>query len=126
MVDITPLVPAGRQVIQGYGDGGFRIAGEEWRGSVIVFPDSTLAWPMATIAELDQASLAPVSGPDSGVRILLVGCGDAIAPLDRGVRDELSRRGIALEVMDTGAACRTFNVLLAEERAVAAALIAIG
>ena len=125
MVDITPLVPAGRQVIQGYGDGGFRIGGEAYRGSVLVFSSTTLSWPVTALHQLTPDSLARVSAAEPAVEILLIGCGREIAPLPAEVRRGLQQRGIAAETMDTGAACRTFNVLLSEDRAVAAALIAI-
>jgi len=125
MVDITPLVPAGRQIIQGYGDCGFRIAGKDWQGSVIILPDETQPWPVAAMADITRDTLSPITRVGAGIQLLLLGCGAAIANLDWAVRDDLRRNNIALEMMDTGAACRTFNVLLAEERAVAAALIAI-
>ena len=125
MVDITPLVPAGRQVIEGYGDGGFRIGGEAYRGSVLVFPATTLSWPVTALHRLTPDSLARVSAAEPAVEILLIGCGREIAPLPAEVRRGLQQRSIAAETMDTGAACRTFNVLLSEDRAVAAALIAV-
>jgi len=59
------------------------------------------------------------------VEVLLVGCGSAMALIDPDLRDAARARGVALEPMDTGAACRTYNVLMAEDRRVAAALIAV-
>ena len=59
------------------------------------------------------------------VRILVVGCGRAFTPKPPHLDAELRAAGIGVEWMDTGAACRTFNVLLLEDREVAAALIAI-
>lgn len=126
MVDLTPQVPAGRQVIQSYGEGGFRIAGQHYQGSVLVFPERTLAWSVADIAAMTQQSLAPVLELAAGVRVLLVGCGARMTMLDPALRAALREAGLGVEAMDTGAACRTFNVLLAEARAVAAALIAVG
>jgi uncharacterized protein len=125
MVDITPLVPAGRQVIQGYGDGGFRIAGETHSGSVLVLRDETLPWAVTEISDISVESLSAILAPGTTVEILLIGCGATPAPLEGALRRLLEDRGIAAEIMDTGAACRTFNVLLAEDRAVAAALIAV-
>ena len=69
-------------------------------------------------------SLALVS-EDGSADILIVGCGRAFQLPPKGLKDGLGELGLVLEWMDTGAACRTFNVLLAEERAVAAALIAV-
>ena len=62
---------------------------------------------------------------EDGVEILVVGCGAPFEPPPSGLREGLSEKGVVLEWMDTGAACRTFNVLLAEDRACAAALIAV-
>jgi uncharacterized protein len=125
LADITPLIPEGRQVIQSYGGGGFRISGVDHRGSVIVFPTRTVAWNATALAEATADNLAPVTAPGADVTLLLVGAGRAppglLAP---DLRKTLREAGIVAEVMDTGAACRTFNVLMAEERRVAAALIA--
>lgn len=126
MADITPPLPQDRQLIQSYGGGGFRIAGVDWRGSVLVAADRTIAWPVDGPQEIDAAAIEPLIGhvAGSGV-VLLVGTGRSLVPLEADLRTALRRQGIGLEVMDTGAACRTFNVLLAEERQVFAALIAV-
>lgn len=124
-MDITPRVPKGRQLVEAYGDGGFRIAGIAWRGSVLVFPDRTQLWPVPGIAAIDRASLNPVREAVPAVELLLVGCGPEIAPVPADLRLWLKEAGIAMDRMDTGAACRTYNVLLAEDRRIAAALIAV-
>ena len=113
----------GRKTVTAYGDGGFRIAGERIAGSVIVFPARAIPWPVAAVAEVGLESLAPVVA--GGVEILLLGCGRAAAPVGRDLAAALRRHGIAIDAMTTGAACRSFNLLVAEERAVAAALIAV-
>ena len=124
-IDITPLIPEGRQLIQGYGEGGFRIAGHFHRGSVMVLADQTTAWPVAAAEDITIESLPlPTEDPPS-FNILLIGCGARFAPVPAALRAALKDAGIVLEWMDTGAACRTFNVLLAEERRAAAALIAV-
>ncbi|HEY6335563.1 MAG TPA: Mth938-like domain-containing protein [Alphaproteobacteria bacterium] len=125
MTDLTPEIPAGRQLIQGYGEGHFRIGGVLHQGSVIVLAERTLSWPVATLAEVTLESLDAVTHARPGVEILLIGCGRQPAPLKSPLRNALKKIGIGLELMDTGAACRTYNVLLSEERRVAAALIAI-
>jgi uncharacterized protein len=122
-MEITPVIPAGRQLIEAYGGGGFRIAGRRWLGSVLVFPGRTLAWPVATAALLTLDSLSPIWAEPS--ELLVLGSGRGIAPPPSGLRQALRDHGMGLEIMDTGAACRTFNFLLAEGRLVAAALIAI-
>ena len=122
-LDITPLVPQGRQLIQGYGDGCFRVAGVVHTGSIFIVPDRTVAWP---ITFADAVTVGSVSAADiDDTEILLVGCGDRFVPPPRSLRSDLKALGVVLEWMDTGAACRTFNVLLAEDRRVAAALIAV-
>ena len=125
-MDITPAVPAGRQVVESYGDGRFKVSGNFHRGSVLVHPDETLPWSAADMAGVTLDSLAPLL-PTAGrlVEVLLLGCGPSLLPVPKELRQELRARGIVVEPMDTGAACRTYNVLLLEERAVAAALIAV-
>lgn len=124
-MDVTPLIPEGRQFIEAYGDHHFRIAGEVYESSVLVFPDRTLSWPVTDIAELTIESLEPVRAAAGDIDLLLLGCGKRMQLVTRTLRDPLREKGIVVEPMDTGAACRTYNVLLAEERRVAAALIAV-
>jgi uncharacterized protein len=121
-MDVTPLIPAGRQVIESYGAVGFRVTGVAHPGSILVFPEVTLAWPVAAMVELTAEGLAPVVARGD-VEILLLGCGRRMAPVPGALRQALRAAGIVLDAMDTGAACRTYNILLAEERRVAAALI---
>jgi uncharacterized protein len=125
MADVTPPVPEVRQLIQGYGEGRFRIAGAVHEGSVIVFPDRTIGWTAATIEEASESSLGAVFAVADEIDILLLGCGRAMSPVAPALHAAFRRVKIAVEPMDTGAACRTFNVLVAEERRVAAALIAV-
>lgn len=124
--DVTPQIPEGRQVIESYGGGGFRVSGARHEGSVIVLVDRVLPWEVADPSQLDADSFRPVLDAEVDVELLLVGCGKEIAALPSAARAALKEAGIASEPMDTGAACRTYNVLLAEERHVAAALIAVG
>ena len=69
--------------------------------------------------------MAPVLEAEPAVEILLIGTGSAMAPIPPALRALLRSRGIGCDGMDTGAACRTYNVLLAEGRRVAAVLIAV-
>lgn len=124
-MDLTPLIPAGRQIIESYGDGRFRVGGTLHEGSILVFPQATLAWPVAGMAELAVESFAPVIARAAEIELLLLGCGPRLALFPKSLRQQLREQGIALEPMDTGAAARTYNVLMAEGRHVAAALIAI-
>lgn len=125
MTDLTPAIPVGRQVIESYGGGGFEVSGTAYSGSIIVLPERTLDWAVTAIDELTVASLAPVLDEAGAVDLLLVGCGPKLAFLSPELRREVRAAGPVLEPMDTGAACRTYNVLMAEGRQVAAALIAV-
>jgi uncharacterized protein len=120
-MDLTPLVPAGRQIVERYAPNGFRVSGIVHRGPVLVFPDRTVPWAAESAAMVSWESLAPVV-EYGGIQILLLGLGRSMSPLAASLRAALRASGIAPEPMDTGAACRTYNVLVAEGRQVAAAL----
>jgi len=124
-MDITPVLSETKQLIQRYGSGAFTIAGVEYSSSVLVFPERTLPWSVTSFADIMEASFEPVIFKASEVEILILGCGKTQAFVAPELRESLKRHGIILDSMDTGAACRTFNILLAEERRVAAALIAL-
>ena len=124
-MDVTPLVPQGRQIIEAYGGGGFRVSGVAFSGPILVLPERSLAWPLSDIAALSLEALAEVFAEDPAIEVLLIGCGPAMTFIDPDLRTAASARGLALEPMDTGAACRTYNVLVAEDRRVGAALIAV-
>ena len=121
-MELTPVIPSGRHVIESYGAHGFRVTGIAYAGSILVFPDATLDWPVAGIDAVTTDALRPVI-ERGGTEILLLGCGARMTPVPVAVRQALKAAGISLEPMDTGAACRTYNVLLAEDRRVAAALL---
>jgi len=125
-MEITSAAPAGRQVIESYGAGRFTVSGEIYQGAVLVTPERTLAWAQQPEAAITENSLAPLwRDPAKPLDLLLIGCGTRIVPLDESLRRALRARGLMAEVMDTGAACRTYNVLLAESRRVAAALVPV-
>ncbi len=124
-MDITPPVAADRQLVQGYGGGGFRVSGARHEGSLLVLPRLTLAWPLQDVANLTIDDLAPIRDAADAVGVLLLGCGDRGALIAPDLRAEVRSWGVVIEAMGTGAACRTYNVLLSEDRDVAAALIAI-
>ncbi|KIL98925.1 hypothetical protein CCC_02375 [Paramagnetospirillum magnetotacticum MS-1] len=124
-MDITPLIPTGKQIVKGYGDGGFTIAGLRWEGSVLVLPDRTQSWSVTDLGGVTEDSLSPLLALTEKPRVLLLGCGKRMAPVPASLRAALRAAGITLELMDTGGACRTFNVLVSEDRSVAAALIAV-
>jgi uncharacterized protein len=125
-IDSTPEIPPDRQLVQGYHAGGFTAGGVRYQGSVIVFPDRTVPWAVATLDELTPESLEPVRLMAPGVDILLVGTGAKFRLLPPALRQAVRGWGPVVEAMATPAACRTYNVLLSEERRVAAALIVVG
>ena len=117
--------PAGRKTIQAYGNGGFTIDRVRFEGSVLVFPLRVVAWPVTRFDEVTVDSVADALSGMSGVELLLVGCGTRGEPAPAALRDGLREAGVVADFMDTGAACRTFNVLMSEDRRAAAALIAV-
>lgn len=120
-MDVTPLVARDRQIIERYGASGFRVSGVAYGGAILVLPQATHPWSVAALADATPANLAPVI--DNAVQILLLGCGKLMLPVPPRLREELRACGVVVDAMDTGAACRTYNVLLAEDRRVAAALL---
>jgi uncharacterized protein len=117
---------AALQIVESYRGYAFRVSGVRHRGSVVLFRDRAVAWPPADLAGIDAEALAAlVAGAVPAVELLLLGCGPRLLPVPPALRAALKAAGVAVEPMDTGAACRTFNVLTAEERRVAAALIAV-
>jgi uncharacterized protein len=119
------VTPTGPQRIQGYDEGGFRIAGSRHAGSVLVLPEQTLAWPVSAPEQVTTQSLEPIRAAEPAVEILVLGCGPRFVLIPAELRAALKTDGIVIEAMDTRAACRTYNLLLAEGRRVAAALIAL-
>lgn len=124
-MDITPAIPEGRQVIQSYGDGLFRISGKVWQQAVLVMPHGVHLWTAQDVASITADSFEPLFSALQSVEILLIGCGQRMALVSPTVRAALREKGIGTDLMDTGAACRTYNVLMAEDRRVAAALFPV-
>jgi uncharacterized protein len=116
-----------RKVVDGYGPGAFTIRGERLDGSLLLLPDAILPWRPYNIADLAFDDFAALAELDAALRprILLVGMGVRGLFLKPAVRAELRALGMVADTMGTGAACRTYNVLLAEERRVAACLFAL-
>lgn len=124
MADVSPIVPAGRQVIETYGENRFHISGVRYERAVIVLPDAVLDWAPVTWAEVTFESFAELCAAQAA-DVLLLGCGQRAQLPSRALRDALRAEGLVMEPMDTGAACRTYNVLMAEDRRVAAALLPV-
>lgn len=115
----------GRYQLDAFGAGGFRFAGMSHRGSILATPSGIRIWPVASFAEVTLESLQPVLDEAEMIDFLILGIGHDIAFLPASLRDPFKAAGVTVEAMATPAAARTYNVLVGEERCVAAALIAI-
>lgn len=115
----------GRAPVDAYGNGGFRFADMSHRGSILCLPSGIHGWDLAEGDALSPEAFERAISEAEGIEVLLVGTGTTLRPLPRETRERLKAAGISADPMSTGAAVRTFNILLAEERAVAAALIAV-
>ena len=111
--------------IEAYGNGGFRFGGMSHKGSILCLPTGIWDWAVTSIEGVDRAALADVLALGGQISLLFLGVGRHPARPSADVRAAFEEAGIWLEAMDTGAAARTYNVLLAEGRPVAAALIAV-
>ncbi len=115
--------PAQVQLIRTYGPGRFLISDREWRQPVLVTPTVTTAWNVTRAEELTLESLEALKAAPAPTELLVLGCGTRAIFVPPDLRAAFKAAGLALEVVDTGSACRIYNVLLAESRRVAAALI---
>jgi uncharacterized protein len=116
----------GRHKIDAYGDGGFRFAEMSHRGSVLALPSGVHAIEAVEAASIDEAMLAPLlAEPPGAVELLIFGSGADLRPLGPALRARLKEREIMVEPMATGPAVRTYNMLLGEDRRVAAVLIVV-
>ncbi|MGB0085479.1 MAG: MTH938/NDUFAF3 family protein [Rhodomicrobiaceae bacterium] len=120
----SPLL-TGRAAISGYGRGRFRIGGVEHSGSLLILPQGVYPWLVQDASGVSDETLGPVLAEGAPLGFLLLGTGAAQVFPAPPLREAFASAGLGLEAMDTGAACRTYNVLLAEERIFAAALIAL-
>ena len=122
-MDVTPLVKSGHQIIQNYAPSGFKVSGQIYEHPVLVFIDRTVKWTLTNDpGDLKLEDLKQIIDNAQDIDVVLLGCGDQMEFVPPKLRQELQGKGVSIEPMDTGAACRTFNVLMAEERRVVAAL----
>jgi uncharacterized protein len=124
----APHLP-GAAPIDAYGNGGFRFAGMSHRGSLLCLPTGIWASPVTSAGEINQAALELAldpATPEAAVEHFLIGTGTDLVPLSPGLHDAFRARRIAVESMSTGAAVRTYNILLGERRRIGALLVAVG
>ncbi|MTW16157.1 hypothetical protein GJ689_08040 [Rhodoplanes serenus] len=112
-------------LIESYGDGGFRFGDLSHRGSVLCLPNGIWAIPPTTADAIGEAEIDRVIAAEPPVEYLLIGAGMVPWPVPEPVRARLRQHGIVVESMTTGAAVRTWNLLLVERRRVGAVLIAV-
>lgn len=115
----------GRPPIDAYGNGGFRFAEMSHRGNLLLLPSGVFATEAGDVDALAREALAQLRVDLEPQTVLLVGTGRRQVFPSLETRRLYAEARIGLEAMDTGAACRTYNVLLAEKRAVAAAVLAV-
>lgn len=121
---LKPAHFPGRAPIDTYGGGGFRFAEMSHKGSILCLPSGIYGWSAETPADVKLANFKRVLAEDE-LEVVLVGTGKDLVPLPESLRDAFATNGMRADPMSTGAAARTFNVLLAEGRAVGAALLAV-
>ena len=114
----------GRAPVEAYGNGGFRFADMSHRGSLLCLPSGIYGWTPATFEDLRPEHFARARD-EAGLELLFIGTGTELRPVPRAIRDYLGEAGVRTEPMSTGAAVRTLNVMLAEDRPVGAALLAV-
>lgn len=112
-------------LIDAYGDGGFRFAGMSHRGSLLCFPDGIWAWPVDDVAELTADALSAAFERAQSLDFFLIGAGREPWTLPGDLRQRFRELSLSVDAMATGAAVRTYNILLAENRRVGAGLIAV-
>jgi uncharacterized protein len=115
--------PDGRNAFTGYGSGYVAINGERYEKSLVVTGESIAEWAPRSVAEIDRDDVAPIAALGAEVEVVLIGTGAVFQFPDPASLAPLHAARIGVEVMDTQAACRTYNILLAEGRKVVAALI---
>lgn len=115
----------GRAPLDAYGNGGFRFAGMSHRGSILCLPSGIHGWEPRDRLALTPADFERLLIEADSIEILLVGTGTDLRPLPAALKQAFRDAHITSDPMSTGAAVRTYNVLLAEDRAVAAALFSV-
>jgi uncharacterized protein len=114
----------GLLLVEGYGDGGFRFFGQRVEGSVLVTENGYCPMDLSEISALTEKHIEEAT-KEVKPEILLIGTGEKMALLPAALRKSLEQAGIGYELMDTGAAARTFNVLRMEDRRVTAILVQV-
>jgi uncharacterized protein len=111
--------------IESYGKGGFRFADMSHRGSLLCLPGGIYGWPVTHADAIDEQALALVFEQGADIGLFLLGTGHERWLLPDALRARFHQAGITVDVMRTGQAANTFNILLGEGRRVGAGLLAV-
>ncbi|MGH1404555.1 MAG: Mth938-like domain-containing protein [Alphaproteobacteria bacterium] len=125
-MDVTPLVRKGQHIIQSYAGGVFKVSGESYEHAIILSSDHIEPWDVGEITDVSDLNIGHfkvLAENSDDIDVVLLGCGRNMAILPVALRRELKSAGLSVDSMDTGAACRTYNVLMAEGRRVSVALL---
>ena len=124
-MDVTPLIGEDQKIVQSYANGVFRISGINYEGATLLWPDKVTDWSHVpeNFSALTVDHFEPLIKVADEIDVLLLGTGDKMEYASPQLRQSLSQQGLVVDVMDTGAACRTFNVLMAEGRRVVCAML---
>jgi len=112
-------------VIDAHGGSGFRFAGMSHRGSLLCLPDGIWAWPVVSPDQLTDEALSPVFDRADALDFFILGVGAAPWMAPEPLRARFRNAQISFDAMSTGAAVRTYNVMLMESRRIGAGLIAV-
>jgi uncharacterized protein len=115
----------GRHLIDSFGNGGFRLGGVSHQGSILIAPSGVRALEVVEVAMLLPQHFVLLVAERNELDMLLIGTGHEMLPLPKSLVQHLSEQGLRFDVMNTNAAVRTYNVVLEEDRRVAAVLLAV-
>lgn len=124
-MDVTPVIPEGKQIIEAYGDDSFTLNGTRYEGSIAIMQDRVHHWQPKDYDAVSADDFDALFQADPLPEMVVIGCGQDFRPMPQEWRQRFRTANVPVEMMDTGAACRTYNILLGEGRRVAALLIAV-
>ncbi|NJM30160.1 MAG: hypothetical protein HC855_08700 [Rhizobiales bacterium] len=121
---MTAFYPS-QAAIDGYRGGGFAFAGMQHMGALLALPTGMTAWEVKQERELTPSDFKSILAARESVDFVLLGTGAIVRRPPASVRRAFAQARLPLDVMDTGAAVRTYNIVLAERRRVAAAFLPV-
>ena len=113
-MDVTPRISADAKIIQSYSDKGFRVSGQGYTQAILVKPDEVY---LVELEDFNALDLSALKGMED-VEVLIIGTGEEQKFLPKDIKEQFRSKNISTETMTTGAACRTYNVLMTEGRSI--------